>query len=372
MSWKKIFITNNPDSSVASYSANTFFVVSKKGKDYEYELVTRFPDLKWLTRTKRTPFSGKVIIEDVNGEFKKGYVLDEGRQVQEFMPPSQSGRTSDWDCFLIATYISCAYVPSIGFYADCKWMYNEYSCYTSGSGGGGYSTIIQGGFNSYGGGGGNHPRPYIGEYPDNLFKIYKLSSTLDAAQKFPVNEILYFYLRNCLNSIIYANIVASGWKFNFSVDPGIPGMGSYNPINNDFKFKETEAIVNDVFTEEIFHAYQNTYYPNGTTQYLGKDTPGRVNIEFEAWIMNDIMGTTGVNSSTGCCFASDDSAYAVWLRDVVTASGTKWPTWSAMQPEYCYWMDRFRQKYPQYDSPIRYDMPPNAFLTALNNSGCPR
>ncbi|MDQ6482691.1 hypothetical protein, partial [Dyadobacter sp. LHD-138] len=84
----------NPDSSMASYSANTFFVVSKKGKDYEYELVTRFPDVKWLNRTKRAPFSGKVIVEDVNGEFKKGFILDEGRQVQEFIPSSQSGRTS--------------------------------------------------------------------------------------------------------------------------------------------------------------------------------------------------------------------------------------------------------------------------------------
>ncbi|MDQ6482519.1 hypothetical protein, partial [Dyadobacter sp. LHD-138] len=318
--------------------------------------------------------SGKVIVEDVNGEFKKGFILDEGRQVQEFIPSSQSGRTSTLDCYIIAQYYSCVSVPSMGLYAECQWMYNDYSCYTSGSGGGGggYSAIVMGGFNSYGGGGGNFPRPYIGEYPDNLHKIYKFSSTLDQAQKFLVNEILFFYLKNCFNSIIYANIVAAGLRFNFSVDPGIPGMGAYNPINNDFKFKDDGAIVNDVFTEEIFHAYQNTYYPGGTEQYLGKDTPGRVNIEFEAWIMKDIMGTTGVNSSTGCCFASDDPAYAAWLRDVVTDSGTKWPTWSTLQPQYYYWMDRFRQKYPQYSSPIRYDMPPNAFLTALNSSSCPR
>ncbi|MDQ6482640.1 hypothetical protein, partial [Dyadobacter sp. LHD-138] len=320
--------------------------------------------------------SGKVIVEDVNGEFKKGFILDEGRQVQEFIPSSQSGRTSTVDCYIIAQYYSCVSVPSMGLYAECQWMYNDYSCYTSGGGGGGggYSVIVMGGFNSYGGGGGNFPRPYIGEYPDNLHKIYKLSSTLDAAQKFLVNEILFFYLKHCFGSIVYANIVASGMKFNFSVNPSIPGRGAYNPINNDFIFQDNEAIVGDVFVEEIFHAYQNTVY--GTTQYLGQNTPGRVNIEFEAWLMKDIAGMTakpGTNteSQTICCRASSTPEYFNWLLDMTT-QGTKWPTWEQLQPKYYYFMEQFRNTWPQYSSPIVYNLQPTAMLHAATNSSCPK
>lgn len=378
------FYYKNPDSTVASFSENTFFVVTKHGKDYDYEVVTRYPDMKWLNRRERGTYSGTVIVEDVNGNFLKGYKYDEGKVTHEVFKQSEGGRTSWMDCYQI-TYYSCAYVPEIGWYADCQWMYNDFQCFEvshggggSGSAGGSYAMISNGGYN-YGNGGGSGPnyRPYIGEYPDYISDIVKnrFQIALNSAQKFLVNEIIFFFLKNCFNNVIWANVCASGLKVEFKMDPAMDAAGAFNPVTNEFKFKEDDAIKANTFTEEFFHAYQKTYYPGGTAQYVQAGGPnGRINMEFEAWLMRDIQGlvsTANSPSSTGCCFATDDPGYFPWLT-TITNNGTKWPSWSDMQSQYYNYMKKFGQKYPSYNAPINYDLKPDAYLSALSNSPCPK
>ncbi|MCF0075415.1 hypothetical protein LZD49_33360 [Dyadobacter sp. CY261] len=168
-------------------------------------------------------------------------------------------------------------------------------------------------------------------------------------------------------------------KFNFSVDHTIPGQGAFDPFTNDFKFKDDGAIIRDVFTEEFFHAYQKIYYPGGTAQYVATTSnpnppAGRANMEFEAWLMRDIMGMTGTQQSppsSGCCHASADPQYFLWLT-TITNNGAKWPQWSDMQEKYYFWMDRFKAEHPIYNFPTNYNLKPDAYLSILANSTCPK
>jgi hypothetical protein len=60
-----------PDSSHVAYSSIATFIVSESKGKYYYEVATYFPDLEWLqNRTK--PFSGRIVVEDINGNFLKG------------------------------------------------------------------------------------------------------------------------------------------------------------------------------------------------------------------------------------------------------------------------------------------------------------
>ena len=74
---------------------------------------------------------------------------------------------------------------------------------------------------------------------------------------------------------------------NFNVDGSISNPAKYNCAINTITLKSGSSINKNAILEELFHAYQNTIYPEGTCQYhLG--TPGYTNIEFEAKVFNDI------------------------------------------------------------------------------------
>jgi len=88
--------------------------------------------------------------------------------------------------------------------------------------------------------------------------------------------------------VLTKKIVNEVWNgLNFNVDGSISNPAEYNCAINTITLKSGSSINKNAILEELFHAYQNTIYPEGTCQYhLG--TPGYTNIEFEAKVFKDI------------------------------------------------------------------------------------
>ena len=109
-----------------SYTAWTFFIVSKKDKNYDFELVTYIDDIP-EDPTKFTPnWSGQIIIENVQGDFKKAYFVDNGITVGEESSQPDYQRTLYQNCRRIE-YWSCAYPPCS---TPCLLMYTVLMCYS--------------------------------------------------------------------------------------------------------------------------------------------------------------------------------------------------------------------------------------------------
>ncbi|WP_254561813.1 hypothetical protein [Dyadobacter diqingensis] len=84
------------DSSVVAYSETTWFTVSKKNDKYVYEIVTKIPDRDWLEgKTER--YSGQVIVEDVQGNFLRGYYAKNG-WLRDILKGDAKARTNETVC----------------------------------------------------------------------------------------------------------------------------------------------------------------------------------------------------------------------------------------------------------------------------------
>jgi len=68
------------DSSAISYDNASIFIISRKNGLYVFEIMTKIPDLVYLRSTQEIPdFSGKLIFEDINGQFLKGFTVSKGK-----------------------------------------------------------------------------------------------------------------------------------------------------------------------------------------------------------------------------------------------------------------------------------------------------
>jgi len=118
------------------------------------------------------------------------------------------------------------------------------------------------------------------------------------------------------------------------------------------------------FREEFIHFFQHHYYPGGLSQYSNK---GRINIEFEAKLIQDILCfhfSLDLCSKLG---AQGDKAgeYARWVEDLNPAL----PSYEGIKEKYWMYMENFRKAMPVYDYPIDKDLKPEV-LNFLNRHAC--
>jgi hypothetical protein len=75
---KRIYYLQD-DSSAISYDNASHFIVTKENGQYKFEVMTKIPDLKYLQNYQEViDFSGRLIFEDIHGNFTKGYIVDNG------------------------------------------------------------------------------------------------------------------------------------------------------------------------------------------------------------------------------------------------------------------------------------------------------
>ncbi len=165
-------------------------------------------------------------------------------------------------------------------------------------------------------------------------------------------------------------LVIRGQKFNFRIDPNSPTPASYNSFNNNLTFRSTTNIDEpDVVREELFHGYQNSFYSGGISQYSNQ---GRSNIEFESKLYKDLLNLVegnGGGAFTGIAannFAYD--SYVLWLREL-TSNFIKYPSVINMN-KYDYFLEAFKQSFPEYDTPSVSNMKPDALMNAILGSPC--
>lgn len=203
--------------------------------------------------------------------------------------------------------------------------------------------------------------------------IERKFSNLTQTQKAGLNEVLEMLeLYTCAGKALYSNLIASGRKLSFYIDPTSTSAGSYDPTTRKIKFKSESDINLDVVSEELFHAYQDLFYPGGTSNYV---LSGRINIEFEAKLFHDIMyvNTPLRYNLPSCCGTvnnSQEGNYLAWLQSI-TDQGTKYPSrYNVMGGQYWYYMSQFDSSWPSYPGDINASFQPGAIFQLIDSSSC--
>ncbi|GGH42591.1 hypothetical protein GCM10007423_39320 [Dyadobacter endophyticus] len=351
-----------------SYGSITRLLVSNEGGNYKFETATYLADYHLDSTKVSNEWSGQIIVENALGDFVDAFYVDNGKITGYAVKNSQNSRTNILVCYEIE-YWSCAYVPLIGYYAPCQYMYSEFNhCYSStpsatGSSGG-YLTVIGKSGTS---GSGGAPSPWV----DRFSEISKMS-VFSASARVAVNEILDNLMGKCLGKSLFVGLVSRETRIEWKIDPAGTTPGAYNPVNKTIKFQTESQISPNTLEEELFHAYQDKYYSGGTTQYL---STGSQNIEFESKLFRDIMGliASGGGMSSFTVGEQYNNQYMSWLLDI-TDGATKVPaTYSVVASQYFFWLDKFVQSNPLYNQPGMTTIStftPGALFDLIDKSSC--
>ena len=182
----------------------------------------------------------------------------------------------------------------------------------------------------------------------------------------------------CMQKALYDALVEKNVKLNFGMvanSTDLTAPANYNPNNKSINFKTYDEITAANLKEEIFHAWQDAYYPGGTAQY-GKDAqgnklPGLVNIEFEAKVFSDIFN----DSDSGCCYAFrlgiDNIPQDLYFKYIRWAYNIRENITTLQDTDYQNWLDLFYQFSAEYSSPILENLKsPRAIRDLMNKTEC--
>ncbi|MDD4591110.1 MAG: hypothetical protein PHG06_11890 [Parabacteroides sp.] len=178
----------------------------------------------------------------------------------------------------------------------------------------------------------------------------------------------------CMHEALYNALVSENVKLDFGMLPNAVNPANYNPYNKSIKFRDYNSITTESIKEELFHAWQDAYYPGGIAQY-GKDAqgnklPGYVNVEFEAKVFKDLIMTFGGYSA----FLKYDTPeeieiyeeYRDWIESVKDD-----PSILQNESVYHYWLDLFNEHNPLYSSPKSNDFSSfHGLYDSISNSNC--
>ena len=184
---------------------------------------------------------------------------------------------------------------------------------------------------------------------------------------------------NCAAKYVYDNLTQSTTGFTFCISAGT-GSASYNPVSKSINFTTDYAASRvDILEHEMFHAFQDVYYPNGTSKY-GKDaitgipSPGFSNIELEQAVFNDIVhnGTTAFDKGT----AQQKIDYQRWLSGV-TSDFKKYPKLTAGTTAYTNFITEYNKYLSLFSknpaNPLSgptISLNPNALINLFNQTKC--
>lgn len=174
---------------------------------------------------------------------------------------------------------------------------------------------------------------------------------------------------------MYEFLVQNQVRLDFMIDPNT-GAGGYSAASKKITFNSASTLDSEsVLIEELFHAYQDHFYPNGISQY-SRTTSGFSNIEFEAKFFQDLINFNFIFSGGTCCvmfpssstISSDDLIlYQLWLDDI-TNSGTIFPEFDTISTAYFQWMQVFANTNVQYNFPINSTLLPEGAFSILNSN----
>ena len=314
------FIRSSTSPYTMDLNASSFLLINK-GRDssMQGEIVYIIPDGLASRSDKggQPRFSGTILVEGLNGEFLAAYVCKPDGSVLRY---TDSGVTTSpktegskgIDCYiyeiwqitsidggetwsepiLISSHMECSYFPDNS--VDTAYDYYDL-------GGGGGDVTYESGVDD--GGGAITPQTFR---PLTTDETQILESVRIALSK------------DCATSKV-VNTVWSGLSFN--VNGSISDPAQYNPSNNTITFRNSSSINVNNIHEELFHAYQSTVYPGGTTQY-SRFKPGWTNLEFEAKLFKDIYLLKALSGS-GSYSASIGfpdyimNEYVNWVLEIV-------------------------------------------------------
>lgn len=355
---------------------NALLIYKVDGGIMQEEVLTVIPDVAYLAnsdwRVKKFPFEGMLLINDWQGKFKNGFVFENGTITRQVIS-SENARLNDFipSCVYI-DWFSCpggVTAPS----PQCTYLYTNTQCsmiWTPGGGGGGGS----GGFGGYGvwvngGGGGNGGGS--GSGGGGGVSAITNNNTLNPGDKEMLEDRYQEFLnRGCLNEKMSEHFVSNGIKFDFNYNPALPAPAAFAPAGqSSIYFRDSPSIQQDALSEELFHAYQHSYYQGGITQYYEQGLP---NIEFEAKLYKDIISLFSGGATAGVPFGHPQhQAYSDWL-DVLTNNRTKYPT-SISGASFLFFLEAFKQAYPEYATkPSTSSLTGQALTNLVSTSNCPK
>lgn len=143
--------------------------------------------------------------------------------------------------------------------------------------------------------------------------------------------------------------------------------GGYNPRTKKVSFSNNEDITSENLKEELFHAWQDAFYPGGISQYLNA---GKVNIEFEAKLYQDII--EGEDDLCRLAFRGNripmeiQNNYYDWIESIRFK-----PDRSFSDSDYAKWLNLFNQYDPEYGSTTSDNLQrPLALRELIGDSNC--
>ncbi|RCW34501.1 hypothetical protein [Marinilabilia salmonicolor] len=311
-------------------------------------------------------FSGLIVFNHLDGSFANGWKYEEGEVKNCFLPSrNQSSNLLKSVTILHIRYCYNLEVSYAGYSSTKRVCHSEdqyvfTAAFSSAGGGSSLFTRPSSEFGTLGGGGGAY-LPSASLQP--LTNSIALNNMLLPSQTLLLEDALKELIGVCSDEYIYNELVAQGKKFNFKMDSSLGGLAGYDPASKTFSFRNNDAISSGKLKEEFFHAFQDAFYPGGTSQY---GTTGKVNIEFEAKLYSDL-------SNVGCCIGfnmvscpqkiKDD--YLDWIIQL-----RKNPA-GLLNTDYQQWLKLFNTYTPKYSSPLASNLSsPDALKSIISNSKC--
>lgn len=313
--------------------------------------------------------NGYVMFYSLTDEFVNGWKYVDGQVVNKieeadpeyYIDPETNGsaklRSSRWDYVTVRTcYYSQYSIDGGETWSEPRLEGCNSQTYTvlvanSGPGfGGGYSLEFGG---TDGGGGSNNssPTPPSPVLQSNELRKIANNVTMSDDQIKKLNEALENLIdEGCMQKALYDALVEKNVKLDFGMKTGT-APGAYNPYTKRMSFDDKGSITSEILKEELFHAWQDAYYPGGIAQY-GKDAqgnklPGLVNIEFETKVFKDIAR----NLDYGCCYIFGDDNIPLEIQgDYFSWIDSIQKNVSLLDVEYEKWLNLFNQYYPEYFS----------------------
>ena len=173
-----------------------------------------------------------------------------------------------------------------------------------------------------------------------------------------------------MQKTLYDALVSKNVKLNFGMyyspsENSAPA--SYNPSDKSVRFRDYNSITAENLKEELFHAWQDAYYPGGIWQY--RET-GKVNVEFEAKLYQDIIE----GEDALCCLAFRGYHIPIEIRnnyyDWIESIRFK-PDRSFSDSDYTKWLNLFNQYDLEYGSATSDNLQrPLALRELIGNSNC--
>ena len=335
------------------------------------------PTFEYQQQTKgdfqNNTFEGKILVDDLEGKFVKGFVYENGRITRTLAEGNPANaRTNDTYCrWVEVTWYTMACSPPHGcdvhyshtdWKVDCPFTSSSGTYSGGGSGGGAGSKWFTDGSTPLN----------LDAREDLLNKITGLI-TLNPNQKKQLADALidFFFLGRCMNEALYNQLLAMNKTFNFTIDPNIPHNVNavYKPANGTMSFRSQGSIQGQYMQEELFHGYQDAYYPGGIQQY---GDVGKSNIEFEAHLFKDLVAMMEFgNGIQGVPIGHPKhNDYHNWLRYELLNNFSSYPTQINLD-KYFEYLEAFRESYgAPYNATPRQDLYPNALMNLLKSKSC--